>query len=254
MAIIGSLDSERRKGEFVALAHAEGGVQIESAAALFNVSTMTIRRDLIELDAEGKVQRVRGGAIAAPAPRPFRDRQLTRASTKKLIVRKAAALVPSRGTIALDASTTVSFLATALPPSPRKELIVCTNSVETFAQLRAKEGVQPVVSGGEPEPSTGSLVGPLALQTVQLLRFDLFLASAKALDGRGSSEVSLAEAEIKRAFVLSARETVLCVDSSKLDQQSVARAIASAEITTIVTELSPSDIRLSAYREFVELI
>ncbi len=252
MAIIGSVDGERRKAELVREAQTPGGVQIESAAARFDVSTMTIRRDLIELEAEGKVQRVRGGAIGAPAPKPFREREVTRASAKKVIARKTAALVPARGTIALDASTTISFLAGMLATS--KDLTVCTNSVETYTQLQAKDGIHPLLSGGEPEPTTGSLVGPLAHQSVQLLHFDLFFASASALDVRGSSEVSLAEAEIKRALAANSRETVLCLDSSKLDQQSVARAIAAAEITTIVTELNPSDPRLAVYRTLADVI
>ena len=253
MAISGSLDAERRRASLVLLAQADGGVTIEQAAQRFDVSTMTIRRDLMDLEAEGLVRRVRGGAVGAPAPRPFDERQAMRAGAKRTIARKAMALMPGSGAVALDASTTISTVAATL--GPRRNLTVCTNSSETFVLLVPLGGVHPVLTGGEAELSTGSLVGPIAHQSARTMFYDIFFTSAGAFNvNDGTSEVSVLEAEIKRAFAANSHTTVLCVDSSKLGGRSLARAIDLTDISTLVTDLDPGDPRLDDYRMIAEIL
>lgn len=253
MAISGSLDAERRRASLVFLAQADGGVTIEQAAQQFDVSTMTIRRDLQELEAEGLVRRVRGGAVGAPTARPFDERQAMRAGAKRTIARKVMALMPESGAIALDASTTISTVAASL--GQRHSLNVHTNSIETFGLLVPLEGVHPVLTGGEAEESTGSLVGPIAHQSARMMFYDIFFTSAGAFNAvDGTSEVSAPEAEIKRAFSSNAHTTVLCIDSSKLGQRSLARAIDLSDISALVTDLDPSDPRLSEYRDIAEIL
>lgn len=253
MAIVGSLEGERRRAELVVLAQGDGGVSIEGAAARFGVSAMTIRRDLADLEVEGLVRRVRGGAVAAPDPRSYGDRLVTREGAKRVIAQKVLELVPVRGTVAFDASTTTNAIAAML--TLRDGLIASTSSVETFEALGALPGVQAQLTGGTREPETGSLVGPLANLGARAVQAELFLASAASLHAAsGSSEVSLAEAEVKRHFAANADRTVLCVDSSKLDKRSPGGALALDEISVLVTELDPKDARLDAYRQHVRIL
>lgn len=252
MALSGNLDAQRRRDALVDLAGTPEGVTIEAAAEMFAVSAMTIRRDLLELEVEGRVRRVRGGATAAPRARPFDARRAMRASAKRAIAEKALQLVPSAGTIALDASTTVSTLASAI--GPREGVTAHTNAIETFQLLQPLDGVTAVLSGGSAEPTTGSLVGPLALRGFRAVYFDVFFTSADAVDPLdGTSEVSLEEAEIKRAIAENAATTVLCVDSGKLGRRSVARALERDDVAILITELDPDDERLSAFWEGVEV-
>lgn len=252
MAVNGSIDAERRGAELVRLAHDEGGVSIERAAGLLGVSAMTIRRDLADLEAEGLVRRVRGGAVAAPEPRSYGDRLVVREAAKRVIAQKALALVPQQGAITLDASTTTNAIATRLVQ--RVGLIVCTNSTETFDVLGGISGVEAYLTGGSREPETGSLVGSVANLGARALQAELFLTSAASVNAEaGSSEVSLAEAEVKRHFAACARRTLLCVDSSKLGQWSVGSALTLDEVSVLITELDPTDPRLEAYRPFVEI-
>jgi DeoR family fructose operon transcriptional repressor len=67
---------------------------------------MTVRRDIEELDAEGLVRRVRGGAVAPVVPRAFGERAATRSAAKITIARKAMSLGPTEGAVLFDASTT----------------------------------------------------------------------------------------------------------------------------------------------------
>lgn len=253
MAIVGSLEGERRRAELVVLAQGDEGVSIDGAAARFGVSAMTIRRDLADLEVEGLVRRVRGGAVAAPDPRSYGDRLVTREGAKRVIAQKVLELVPVRGTVAFDASTTTNAIAATL--SARDGLIAITNSIETFAALGSLPGVHAQLTGGTREPETGSLIGPIANLGARAVQAELFLASAAGLHpASGSSEVSLEEAEVKRHFAANASQTVLCVDSSKLDKRSPGGALALDEIAVLVTELDPADARLDAYRSQVRIL
>jgi len=133
MAVSGSIDAERRRKDLVELLEDGGEISIEDARVRFDVSAMTIRRDLEILELDGLVRRVRGGAIAPLPGRSYDDRLATRTAAKRTVARKALTLVPRRGAIAFDASTTVHELADSL--SERDDLTVTTNSLQTFQSL-----------------------------------------------------------------------------------------------------------------------
>ena len=252
MATSGTLRAQDRRAHLLAELEREGALQLEAAAADLGVSSMTVRRDLDELEAEGRLRRVRGGAISIVGPRPFGERRVVRSRAKQVIADKALALVPAHGSIALDASTTAGTLGAAL--GSRSGLTVATNSSENFTSLAVVRGVTPILVGGEAEPATGSFVGMIACQAAASMLYQRFFSSASALDPEhGTSEVSLAESQVKRAFFSASRETILCIDSSKLGQQSIAVGFALAEVALLITDLNPRDSRLDGYRDQVEI-
>ncbi len=238
----------REVGELIA---DQGAVRIDELAASFGVSEMTIRRDLDELEALGLARRVRGGAVAV-GPEPFAQRHRHNARAKARIAEKLLPLIAPSGTVAFDASTTVYRLAAALDGA--RDLGVVTNGLDTFQALTGKPGVTATLTGGHQEPRTGSLVGPMAVRTAEGFLYDAFVCSGAALDAQvGSSEASLAESEVKRAFRRTAGRLILAVDHSKLDTRAQARMFGLEEVDLLVTDLDPDDDRLAPYREAVEL-
>ena len=253
MATTSTADSEDRRAKLLETVASENVIRLAAAASEFGVSTMTIRRDLESLEAEGLLRRVRGGAVSVIGPRPFSDRRAVRLHAKETIAEKALTLVPHAGSIALDASTTVATLAGRF--GVRAGLTVATNSYQTYGAMRSAHGVDAILIGGETEEITDSFVGPIAVHAAESLRYTRFFASASAIDtDYGTSEVSLREAEMKRTFFRMAKELVLCIDSSKLHQQSTAACLPLADVTVLVTELAPSDPRLDGFRDLVELL
>lgn len=253
MAVSGSIDGERRRKDLVELLEDGGEISIEGARVRFDVSAMTIRRDLEMLELDGLVRRVRGGAIAPAHARSYDDRLATHIAAKRSIAKKALTLVPRQGAVAFDASTTVHELAESL--NERDGLTVTTNSMQTFQALGRVPGVDAQLTGGTPEPTTSSLVGPFANANARLLITRVFFSSADGIDPElGTSEASLAEAEVKAHFAAASDRTVLCIDSSKLGRRSMGIALDLDRITTLITELAPDDSRLDPYRSRVELI
>lgn len=225
---------------------ADGAVRIDELADAYGVSDMTIRRDLDELEALGIARRIRGGAVAV-GPEPFAERHRLNAKAKGRIAEKLLELLPDVGTIALDASSTVYRLATSIEGS--RDLVVITNGLDTFLALTERPGVTVNLTGGSRESRTGSLVGPIAGRSAEDFLFDVFICSSAALDPvLGSSEASLAEAEVKRSLAGSSARIVLAIDQSKLGSRAQARMFALNEIDVLVTDLPPDSPKLDPYR------
>lgn len=252
MGTSGTLRAEERRTAILTALQRDGSVRLEHLATTLAVSPMTVRRDFDDMAAEGLLRRVRGGAVLTSGPQPFGERRLVRSRAKRIIAVKASALVPDAGAVAFDASSTSGTIASAIPS--RNALTIATNSFENFAVLRAVQGVTPVLIGGEAEAATGSFVGMIACEGAASMLYQRFFVSATAVDPvHGSSEVSLAESQVKRAFAGRSREVVLCVDSSKLGHRSVALGFPFEEITVMITDLDPADPQLQSYRDLVEL-
>lgn len=229
----------------------EGSLVLAAAADRYGVSEMTIRRDLAEMEQAGLLRRVRGGAVAA-GPQLFQRRQHQAAEAKRAIALKMLALVPDTGAVAMDASSTIHWLALEMPDT---DLTVMTTGIETFAALSSKTKIRTLLSGGELESSTGALVGPVAQRTLRDFVFSRTFLSPTSIDAAlGAMESTADGAEVKRTMRLATRSLVVAVDVTKLDETSVARTLDLGEIDILVTELDPADSRLDAYRDHVELL
>lgn len=246
----GSLSAQARRARIRERLSRDGSVDLSSAAGELAVSEMTIRRDLVELERQGAARRVRGGAVAV-GPELFDQRAAKNNSAKIRIAAKLRTVLPKKGQVAMDASSTIHRFAAELVA---QELIVLTMGLETFQTLKGRVG-HLLLAGGELDEATGSFVGPLAMRTLNDLHFDVAFLSMAGLDPvRGAMETTLAEAEIMRGFRRASATLVVAADSSKLGQVASAAALRFSEIDLLVTELEPTDTALDPYRDLVELL
>jgi DeoR family fructose operon transcriptional repressor len=246
-----NLATEERLQWLVGRLRDDGSVAIVDAAAALEVSEMTVRRDLLELEERGVARRVRGGALPL-GPQTFAQRKGLRSRAKARIASKLLDLVPATGSVAFDASSTVMRAAVALAGA--QDLVVLTNGPDTFQALQRRPGLTPTLTGGHLDARTGSLVGPLATWSARQLTVSRFFTSCAALDpATGSTELVVEEADVKRAIGVGATEIVLAADSSKLGHRATAVTFAWDAISYLITELDPGDRRLDPYRALTEI-
>lgn len=252
MVVRSTVNLESRRQALAELLSSSGSLRIEDLAARFEVSTMTIRRDLQALEDEGLVRRVRGGAVSSA--QPFEARRTRSGRAKEEIARKLAGLVPSGGVgICMDASSTLCVLAGSMPHS--ENLSVVTDGIETFLTLTRDPRVHAYLTGGQKDPNAGSLIGPVASLALKQFSFARAFLSAAAVDPHfGTSEFSAEECEIKRLMAELSDYVVMAVDSQKLGTGAAARCLPWDGIDLMVTELDVSDVRLDPYRNHVELL
>lgn len=252
MATTGTLGAEERRTRLTAILERDGSIRLDDAAAELDVSSMTVRRDLADLEQLGLVRRVRGGAIPTLRPRTFTERSATGVREKGAIVEKLRSLIPTDGAIAIDASSTAGGISRLLGEST---LTVATNSYPNFLLAGANREVTAILVGGQAEPRTDSFIGPIACQAAASVLYRRFFLSAAAIHPTvGSSEVTLEEAQVKQSFARASDETILVAASSKLGQRAMAVGFALADVDLLVTELDPTNPALDAYRDAVELL
>lgn len=246
-----SVDAIGRLRMIRSIVDSAGRVKVDDLAQEFDVSRMTIRRDLDLLAEQGAVLRVRGGAIAM-GPQPFVERFGRHARAKERIAAKLLDLVGDGGAIGVDASTTLQRLVASMQGV--RDLTVLTNGPDTFQELQGRPGVTALLTGGRLDPRTGSLVGPMASRSVNDFTLRRLFVSAAAIDPElGTSEATLEDADAKSAFAAVSVHVVVAVDSSKLAKRSSARCLGWDRIDLLVTELDPGDERLDPFREQVEI-
>ncbi len=251
MAIEGSLAAEERQEQLLSTLRQESRVQIEEAAERFGVHPMTIRRALKTLEKSGRARLVRGGAVYV-GTEEFTVRQSRALTAKRNIAEKLKSLIVEHDSVGFDASSTVYCLAEDMPEiSPP---LVVTYGIHTFQALQHGANRQTILSGGELDPRTGSLVGLVAQKAIEGFTLSCCVLSTNALDpDAGTMEPTIEEAGMKFSLAQASSRVILAIDSTKLSQRSAVRSIGLSQIDVIVTELEVNDNRLDPYRDVVEL-
>jgi DeoR/GlpR family transcriptional regulator of sugar metabolism len=214
-----------------------GVVSVGELERELRASGMTIRRDLVALDATGQARRTRGGAMAINHPEdvPFQRRERLELSAKRAIGRAAASLVQPGETILLDAGTTVLAMAQALPPVPH--LTVVTNSVQVLHLLWNRTNLHMVALGGAARPVSGSLTGALAEQALENLRVDrAFLGASGISDKWEVSNRDLEAAAIQRRILKVAHGSYLLADHTKFHRTNLAVVGSLSVFTGLITD------------------
>jgi DeoR family fructose operon transcriptional repressor len=252
VTVSGTVATEDRREALRRELQSVGVVNLIESAAKWNVHAMTIRRDLDFLEQTGVARRVRGGAVYVGAE-DFSQRQGRELAAKRRIAQKLQPLVPQKNAIGLDASTTIYQFASSIAKA--EQLSVITNGLATFEALQHQPGIRAYLTGGESEETNASLVGPLAINSLERFILARSFVSTTCLDPElGTSEPTVAEVEVKRAMASASEHVVLAADSSKLGTRSLVRALPMSSIDLLVTELDPGHPRLDPYRDSVEIL
>jgi DeoR/GlpR family transcriptional regulator of sugar metabolism len=216
---------------------------VAELARRLGVSEMTVRRDLDELERQGLVERVRGGALAVSSPGQgagFAAREPWQAATKDRLGAAVADLVEPGQTVLLDAGTTTVHVAAHL--IARAPLTVAVLSLQAAVRLADQPGIRLLVLGGESRPWERSLIGPLALRAVDALAFDCFVMSIGGVHAEyGWSEFSLDDCAVKQTALARAGRTVAVADATKLGVQAFSRVAPLAAVGTFVTDAAAAD-------------
>jgi DeoR/GlpR family transcriptional regulator of sugar metabolism len=148
----------------------------------------------------------------------FTHRLESETDAKIMLAEAAVALLNQRDAVFVDSSTTSYFVARRILELGL-ELTLVTNSlpVMQLVSAQAPSHIELVAVGGLLRTLTQSFVGPHAIRTIEGHFTDHAFVSIKALMKNGLlADVDPLEAEVKRAMIAQANESVLLIDRSKL--------------------------------------
>jgi DeoR/GlpR family transcriptional regulator of sugar metabolism len=229
------MNAVERQSKIVEIVMAEGSISIPGICRRFDVSDMTARRDLNELDRQGLLRRVRGGAVASLGRSyepPFPIRAIKNRSAKAAIGLKAAELVYDGDSIALDVGTTTLEIVKGL--KRKRNLTIVTSCLQIANRvvdtLSLNANVRLILTGGIVRPRELSMIGPIPEMVYRDLHVD------KAFIGIGG--ISLLDAQTKQVLIQSAREKIVVADGSKFGVTTFATVAPLRSVDTIVADQS----------------
>jgi DeoR/GlpR family transcriptional regulator of sugar metabolism len=229
------LTSQRKQLILDVLAR-DGQVVAKTLSAAFGVSEDTVRRDLRELAAEGRLQRVHGGALpSSPAAVDFAGRQGIESTAKAAIGRAAAQMIAPGQIVIVDGGTTAVQLARQLPRDLRATIV--THSPSVAVELAEHAALEVILIGGRLFRHSMVAVGAAALEALSHIRADVYFMGVTGVHPEaGFSTGDLEEAYMKRALAAHAAETVVLASAEKLNAASEYMIAEIAAASTIVVE------------------
>lgn len=244
-----------RLHEICRLLEENGTVSVKDVAKKLNVSEVTIRRDLEELDTRGVLERVHGGATALgqyDAPVMFRDysrdvKQTRHAEEKRAVARIAASLIEEGQAVYLAAGTTVESM---VPFLPKYRLRIVTNSLPVFNDLRHEENYELFLIGGSYDRNIEAFTGSFAEEFVSRLGTDIAFVSSDGIEGGAISSAYIEEAEFQRCALTVAKKRILIADSSKIGEREFFSFYNLADLDAIVIEPDAPQERIEKLGEY----
>lgn len=244
-----SSKTDKRAKEILRLLLRHGKTSVDELTAELTASPASIRRDLTRLEAQGLVYRTHGGAMLAGKAmyEPFRFdasfhvREDRFAAEKQRIAHAAAALVKEHETIGLAAGTTTTLIARQL--LHRRGIHIITNAVNIGMELSSVTALETTLTGGSMRwAGAFSLVGPAAIETLNMYVMDRLFLSVTGLDlEHGATMIEPEEAAIFRVMVRQAREVIVVADSSKIGMVSPGVICPLRDIDLLITDDGISD-------------
>ncbi len=211
------------------------------------VSQMTIRRDLLQLEQEGKIIRVRGGAMSVHEVEktsgvPYTKKTTMHTDEKITIAQKAAGLIDEGASLFIDGGSTALYLAKEIPD---KVYNVFTNGIAVATELSKKKNVVVNLLGGQLIKENLTTASSFSSIYFTDTNFELAIISAAAFTPEnGFSCSSQVEAELLRVICKKAKALYMMLDSSKIGKVKPYTFVRAEDINVLITDADfPADLK-----------
>lgn len=204
----------------------------------FNVSEMTIHRDLNKLQSKGHITRTHGGVV--PSERmefefDFAARRSANQKAKRAIAKRAVELIRPGSKIILDTGTTTLELAYLLKDF--EDLTVITPSLAVASVLQFSAGVHTVLLGGIVRKGSPDLTGAVTEKVLDMFMVDMVFQGADGIGLNGELfNADMRMAKIDQKMRRRAGKTYILSDSSKIGQTEFASNGMLSEAEALITD------------------
>jgi DeoR family transcriptional regulator, aga operon transcriptional repressor len=229
----------KRRNQIIIDIQKKGQVFVDELSKEFQVSEVTIRNDLEQLERKNMLIRARGGAINLES-RVRIDHRLTEKGRlnykeKAAIGKQAAKLIKEGETIIIDSGTTTIEIIKNI--SHLKELTLISNALNIVNELSNAPNINVIIPGGYLRKNSMSLVGPMAEKNLRNLHVDKVFLGVDGFDTKmGVYTPNIEEAHLNEIMIEAANEVIVVADSSKFKRRSFAYICPVNKIHTVVTD------------------
>ncbi|EAP95423.1 MULTISPECIES: DeoR/GlpR family DNA-binding transcription regulator [Vibrio] len=237
------IPAERQRTILSLLSHQEV-ISISELVEQLDVSHMTIRRDIVKLEASGKVVSVSGGVQLAQALHRelSHDAKVEQQANEKVQIGKLAAqLIEKDATVYLDAGTTSLEIAHQL--ATREDLLIITNDFSIAAYLMNHSPCEIYHTGGKVDRENQSSIGGKVAEFLAGMNIDIAFISSSSWSLKGLSTPNENKVLVKKAIVKSAQTNYLISDSTKYGRVASFHALDMESLDGVITDTNlPSSV------------
>lgn len=226
--------------------------KVEQLSDLFHVSIETIRRDLLELEKDSSVKRIRGGATYSS----FRAKELefskkmeSNQQEKLAIAQAAAEYINDGDAIAMNNGTANLELARCLLDT-KERLTVVTNSPDIAMVLIGNESNSVYLTAGRLRRHNKSLIGSMCSQSLEDFRVDKTILCIDGISIEdGITEYNTEEAAILRKMLQIGRTRMILCEFSKFSEVAFNKVCSAAQIDYVFTDWNISYKEVKAWSD-----
>ncbi len=223
---------------------ANGQTSVNTLAQRIGMSPATLRRDLVEMEASGQIERVHGAARIARNTSlevAFARREKTNLAAKRAIATLAFERIRPGAVIFLDAGTTVLQLARRIRMS-RPSLSVFTNGLAVANELVSVPGIEVNLIGGRVREENMSVAGAVAQAMLEGLWFDQLFLGASAIDENLEiTSFDADEARLNATMVARSSQTWIMADHTKFGCRATYSVLSLSACHSVITDRAPRE-------------
>lgn len=250
-AHIEEIGIDERRNTILEMLKENGKVKVTELSRTFGISEVTIRNDLSELEAEGMLTRVHGGAVGtrkAYCNMSLNDRMNVNRDEKIEIAKEVKTLIEDGDTLMLDSGTTTYFVAREL--TDIKNLTIVTNSLAVAQELSYQNNINVILLGGSLDPRYQFTYGDDAQCQLKKYKADKMIIAVDGVSaGSGLTTYHYLEVEVSRQMIQRANQTIVVADYNKIAREGFAYIDAITSIDTLVTNKKADKEELSRISE-----
>lgn len=209
---------EKRRRSILSLLHEHEILTVKEISRKFNVSEVTVRRDLDTLSERNLVERTHGAAclnhkLIRDMPF-FSEKRESNMEEKDRVAKKAAERLSSGDVVFVNSGTTVLCLPKHITVPDVK---IVTNN-PCMATAEGNQNINLFITGGERYPQTQSLVGDIAFETLSRIRATKCIISVNGISYEyGITSAFYMETAINFTMLKQCNgEKIVVADSSKI--------------------------------------
>ena len=233
-------NTKQRRHTIMQLLQEQGEVSVEQLVQLFDISEVTIRKDLSALETNGFLLRKYGGAILMPKE-IIDENENDELTKRKFVIAKAASeRIRDHNRIIVDSGSTTATLIKQL--NLKQGLVVMTNSLSVATELRALENEPTLLmTGGTWDTRSESFQGKVAEQVLRSYDFDQLFIGADGIDlARGSTTFNELVG-LSQVMAEVSREVVVMVESQKIGRKMPNLELTWQQIDVLITDTGLSE-------------
>lgn len=234
---------EHRRKQILSAINEKEFILTAELSLLFDLSEVSIRKELSVLENRGLIQREHGGARSTDeglSLLTLTERYADNRAEKEKIGQKAAELLNKPDLrVYLDTGTTVFQLARNIPKNI--PLTIYTNSLMTISAFETCPLVSLFSLGGKVDFKLKSMSGPITDAQVDRLRFDISFIGAENVTENSFGCADMETLQTLRRVIARSTEVYVLADSSKLKPRNSAIYAVPSEITGWITDTGVPD-------------